>query len=71
MEKYVEKEKYEMEYSFSLTTAVMQLISLLMVILLFAALISGIRYFDWKRKHDVEMGKKLDRVIELLGKERS
>ncbi|WP_397354933.1 DUF4083 family protein [Paenibacillus sp. N3.4] len=49
----------------------MQLISLLLVILLVAALISAIRYFDWKRKNDGEMGKKLDKVIELLGKDRS
>ncbi|TXK85746.1 DUF4083 family protein [Paenibacillus sp. N3.4] len=57
--------------SFWVISGVMQLISLLLVVLLVAALISAIRYFDWKRKNDVEMGKKLDKVIELLGKDRS
>ncbi|MEC0225898.1 DUF4083 family protein [Paenibacillus alba] len=60
-----------MAYSFSVITGVMQLISLLLIVLLVVALISGIRYFDWKKKNDVEMGKKLDKVIELLGKDRS
>ncbi|MGG1555621.1 DUF4083 family protein [Paenibacillus ferrarius] len=60
-----------MGYSFSLITGLMQLISFLLVLLLAAALISAIRYFDWKRKNDVEIGKKLDQVIELLGKDKS
>lgn len=60
-----------MGYSFSIITALMQLISLLMVILLIAALVSGMRYFSWKKKHDVEMGKKLDEVIELLSNDRA
>ncbi|MDQ0885922.1 hypothetical protein QFZ81_001010 [Paenibacillus sp. V4I9] len=60
-----------MGYSFSEETGLMQLISLLLVVLLVIALISSIRYFDWKKKHDVEMGKKLDKVIELLDKDRS
>ncbi|MCR8633912.1 DUF4083 family protein [Paenibacillus radicis (ex Xue et al. 2023)] len=59
-----------MGYSFSIMAAVMQLISLLLVVLLVVALISGIRYFSWKKKHDAQMGKKLDKVIELLGKDR-
>ncbi|MFD0694968.1 DUF4083 family protein [Paenibacillus sp. GCM10027628] len=58
-------------HAFSLITALMQLISLITAVLLIATLISAIRYFSWKKKHDAEMGKKLDRVIELLGKERS
>lgn len=60
-----------MGFSFSVIAGLMQLISLLLVVLLVVALISGIRYFDWKKKHDVEMGKKLDKVIELLGKNKS
>lgn len=58
-----------MSYSFSLITALMQVVSLLIAVLLIVALISGIRYFSWKKKHDVEMGTKLDKVIELLGKD--
>ncbi|WP_144026640.1 DUF4083 family protein [Paenibacillus sp. FSL H7-0331] len=66
-----EKEKYDMSYSFSIITVLMQVISLLMVVLLVFALISGIRYFNWKKKNDVEIGKKLDKVIEMLSKDRS
>lgn len=60
-----------MAYSFSAITGLMQMIWLLLVVLLVVALISGIRYFDWKKKNDVIIGKKLDKVIELLGKDRS
>jgi len=60
-----------MHYSFSLITVLMQIISLLLVILLITALVSGMKYFSWKKKHDFEMSKKLDRVIELLDKDRS
>ncbi|NQX66674.1 DUF4083 family protein [Paenibacillus alba] len=60
-----------MGYSFSLITALMQVISLLLVILVIVALISGMRFMYWKKKNDVEMGKKLDKVIGLLGKDKS
>jgi uncharacterized iron-regulated membrane protein len=60
-----------MAYSFSIVAAVIQIISLLIVVLLIIVLISGIRYMYWKKKNDTELGKKIDKVIELLGKERS
>ncbi|WP_420794156.1 DUF4083 family protein [Paenibacillus qinlingensis] len=49
----------------------MQLISLLLIVLLIVALVSAIRYMRWKKKSDIEIGRKLETVIELLGKDRS
>ncbi|NQX63731.1 DUF4083 family protein [Paenibacillus qinlingensis] len=60
-----------MGYSFSIITGLMQLISLLLIVLLIVALVSAIRYMRWKKKSDIEIGRKLETVIELLGKDRS
>jgi hypothetical protein len=52
--------------SFPLIAGVTQLISLLMLLLLVVTLLSVLSYVNWKKKHDTELGKKLDHIIELL-----
>jgi hypothetical protein len=57
-----------MSYSFSIITGLIQLISLLMVVLLIVVLVSGLRYFSWKRENDTRLVEKLDKIIDLLEK---
>ncbi|MFC0212058.1 hypothetical protein ACFFK0_06255 [Paenibacillus chartarius] len=49
-------------------TGVVQLLSLLMFFLTVYALISVINYVNWKKRHDIQMEKKLDSLLEHLDK---
>jgi hypothetical protein len=45
---------------------IFQLFSLLITIVFLYALVSLIGYINWKKKHDAEVGKKLEHIIDLL-----
>lgn len=51
---------------FSFMSGLVQLISLLMFLLLVGVLLNVLQYVKWKKKHDLEIGRKLDKILEQL-----
>ncbi|TLS50678.1 DUF4083 domain-containing protein [Paenibacillus antri] len=52
--------------SFSFVTALIQGFYLGLILLVVVALVSGIVYIVWKRKHDERVERKLDEIVDLL-----
>lgn len=57
-------------YTFSIAAFVIQLISILLVIFVFIGIGAMLRYFSWRKKQAAELNDRLDRVIDLLERER-
>jgi hypothetical protein len=58
-----------MNAHFQLVTALIQLISLFMTILVIYTLISVVKYIRWKKDSDIELHRKMDNLLEFLGKQ--
>ncbi|WP_309122815.1 DUF4083 family protein [Paenibacillus sp.] len=52
--------------SFSFFTALIQGFYFGLILLVVVALVSGIVYIAWKRKHDERVERKLDEIVDLL-----
>ncbi|MFN0220107.1 MULTISPECIES: DUF4083 family protein [Paenibacillus] len=51
-------------------SGIIQILYFAFILLIVFAIVKGIQYLNWKKKADVEIGRKLDEIIHLLRNDR-